>query len=317
MLAALAVLGTACGGGNTSAAISSAASTTDVVAPPTDPGSAPGSSVMVRAADASGSTWAPPSCDAIPQEALSDVLGGTVVVGSGSRSDRIAVTCEFQATTANNSLNDLYVQLPMSIVDGFLGLTASQEGTGTREYVTVPGFDEGRLYGDSILIAQIGGRAIEIAVEHVFPPPTVDQMRDVAQAILTSPPADEATTTEAPSTEVLAATSGTAGGGGAGLEGRWNGTFASAKFAGLTGTFTLDFTVSGITLAGTVEIDSDCVSTGTVDGQVTGSDITFGVVKGSETVSFSGSVSGPVMHGEYHAGPACGDDNGTWTANRD
>ena len=102
----------------------------------------------------------------------------------------------------------------------------------------------------------------------------------------------------------------------AGLEGTWNGTYASTTFAGLTGTFTLDFTIDGNTLVGTVDIDSDCVSTGTINGQVAGSDITFGVVKGAETITFTGSMSGPSISGDYHAGPACGDDSGTWTATR-
>jgi hypothetical protein len=65
-----------------------------------------------------------------------------------------------------------------------------------------------------------------------------------------------------------------------------------------------------------VTIDSACVGVGTVSGRLAGSQIEFGVVKGSETVSFTGTLSTDAMHGTYHSGPTCGDDSGTWTAHR-
>ncbi len=103
---------------------------------------------------------------------------------------------------------------------------------------------------------------------------------------------------------------------GNGYAGSWTGTFASRKFDGLTGGFTLIFTETGSELQGTATIDSSCVPTGSVSGKVSGSTISFGAVKGAETVLFEGNKNGDQMSGDDSSGPSCGDDNGTWVATK-
>ena len=44
--------------------------------------------------------------------------------------------------------------------------------------------------------------------------------------------------------------------------------------------------------------------------------LSFGAVKAEETVAFDGVRSGNTLGGNYHSGPACGDDAGTWRATR-
>jgi hypothetical protein len=44
--------------------------------------------------------------------------------------------------------------------------------------------------------------------------------------------------------------------------------------------------------------------------------ISFGVLKGAETVSFDGTVAGDTMKGTYTSGQSCENDTGTWEAQR-
>jgi hypothetical protein len=105
------------------------------------------------------------------------------------------------------------------------------------------------------------------------------------------------------------------------IAGAWNGTWSSQKYPGLTGHFALTFVQQGSALSGTISITgSSCISGATLTGQLTGTQITFGVVQGAETVAYSGTWSGASMSGTWTithgSGGACTTDNGDWTATR-
>ena len=97
--------------------------------------------------------------------------------------------------------------------------------------------------------------------------------------------------------------------------GTWKGTYASTKYPTTTaGTFRMTIVVTGSDFTGTVNVTSNCVSTGTLAGRIAGNMITFGAVKAAETITFSGTITATTMSGTYHSGAACGDDVGTWKA---
>lgn len=104
--------------------------------------------------------------------------------------------------------------------------------------------------------------------------------------------------------------------GSGGIDGRWNGTWTSTTSGGASGGFHIDFTQSGNQLTGAISIaGTPCITTGTITGSLSGNTISFGAVKGSQTIAYSGSVSGSSMSGDYTA-PQCGNDKGTWTASK-
>ncbi len=102
-----------------------------------------------------------------------------------------------------------------------------------------------------------------------------------------------------------------------GINGSWTGTYQSTKFDSSHGGFTVTFVQSGDTFSGTIQVAADCVSQGDVSGSLAGNQITFGAVKGTQNIAFSGTIDGDSMSGNYTSGPACGDDHGTWSATRD
>jgi hypothetical protein len=100
------------------------------------------------------------------------------------------------------------------------------------------------------------------------------------------------------------------------LTGTWTGTYQSTTTTSAYGTFTIVFTQAGSQLNGTIDIkNSGCISTGTITGTVSGGTITFGAVKGAQTIDYTGTVSGTTMSGTYSA-PQCAHGKGTWTATR-
>jgi hypothetical protein len=100
------------------------------------------------------------------------------------------------------------------------------------------------------------------------------------------------------------------------VAGDWNGTWQSTVVTQATGTFTVTFAQNGNALTGTVRVaDSTCLPEGSLTGVLNGSAITFGAVKGANTISYTGTVSGDSMSGTYGA-PTCGPDQGTWEATR-
>jgi hypothetical protein len=107
----------------------------------------------------------------------------------------------------------------------------------------------------------------------------------------------------------------------ASIAGTWHGTWTSEKYAGLTGGFTLDFQQSGSNLSGTIEITgTPCITSATITGALTGNQITFGAVKGAETVTYTGTWAGATMDGtwvvSHPSGGQCAVDSGSWQAAR-
>lgn len=107
----------------------------------------------------------------------------------------------------------------------------------------------------------------------------------------------------------------------ASITGTWNGVWSSDQYAGLTGGFSLTFVQRGSSLSGTIVISgSSCISGATISGQLSGSRITFGAVKGAETVAYEGTWSGTAMSGTWAvtqaSGGECTMDSGSWQASR-
>lgn len=107
----------------------------------------------------------------------------------------------------------------------------------------------------------------------------------------------------------------------ASIAGTWNGTWASDQYVGLTGGFTLNFVQRGSSLSGTITINgSKCISGATISGQLSGNKISFGAVKGAETVAYEGTWSGAAMGGTWAvtqaSGGECTMDSGSWQAAR-
>jgi hypothetical protein len=107
----------------------------------------------------------------------------------------------------------------------------------------------------------------------------------------------------------------------ASIAGTWHGTWASTTYVGLAGGFTLNFQQSGSSLSGTILITgSACISSATITGTLSGSQITFGAVKGAETVTYSGTWTGGAMSGAWavtqSSGGQCTADAGSWQAAR-
>lgn len=94
-----------------------------------------------------------------------------------------------------------------------------------------------------------------------------------------------------------------------GLSGTWHGNYRGAY----TGTFALSWTQSSAKLSGTITLSTEPGAL-PLNGTVVGGHIQFGTV-GSQAITYTGTVSGGAMHGEYEiAGGAGG--SGPWSADR-
>ena len=89
------------------------------------------------------------------------------------------------------------------------------------------------------------------------------------------------------------------------LSGTWSGQYSG----GYNGTFTLHWTQSGSKLTGTIKL-SQPSGTFSINGSVRGSAISFGAVGAGAT--YTGSVSGKSMSGNYQAAPK----GGSWSAKK-
>ena len=102
-----------------------------------------------------------------------------------------------------------------------------------------------------------------------------------------------------------------------GLTGTWNGTWQDTTPDQAGGTFVLMWTQNGTALTGNIVVEgTPCLSAATVTGSVNGTSISFGAVSGTNTVSYTGTISGSSMQGNYTAPSACESAQGTWTATK-
>jgi hypothetical protein len=94
-----------------------------------------------------------------------------------------------------------------------------------------------------------------------------------------------------------------------GLTGAWSGTYGGAYH----GTFKLHWTQTGSKLHGSIKISySGQSATTSVTGKMNGSAISFGAVGPAGVVTYTGSVSGTSMSGNYTTRGG----SGTWSAHK-
>lgn len=93
------------------------------------------------------------------------------------------------------------------------------------------------------------------------------------------------------------------------LSGAWHGSYSGA----FTGTFQVQWVEAGGKLAGTITLSGEPAPL-PLTGSVSGSSIQFGTV-GSQAITYSGSVSGSGMHGQYQLGGGTA-GSGPWSATR-
>lgn len=120
----------------------------------------------------------PTDCSEVTTDAVEELLGGKPVLDpdSGYESTLEQLHCIWN--TSEEVTENVSVQL--GVDDDFIGFSASQEATGTSEYTEVDGFDEGRLYGNGILIAKRNGLAVVVDARLVSPESTEEQLVAVA-----------------------------------------------------------------------------------------------------------------------------------------
>jgi hypothetical protein len=124
------------------------------------------------------SATVPRDCSALGTGAVSELLGGAPVLDSDSEFD--TTLKQLHCIWYTNEAVTEKVSVQLGLADDFIGFYASQEGTGTRKYTKVSGFDEGRLYGDDILIAKRNGLAVAVDARSVYPQSTEEQIVAVA-----------------------------------------------------------------------------------------------------------------------------------------
>lgn len=101
------------------------------------------------------------------------------------------------------------------------------------------------------------------------------------------------------------------------MDGRWTGTFVNTSPLAGTGTFELQLSQTGQQYSGTATIyNSPCITTATVTGTISGSSLQFGVVSGTVSIEYSGTLAGNGASGTYLASAACLNATGTWSATK-
>jgi hypothetical protein len=112
-----------------------------------------------------------------------------------------------------------------------------------------------------------------------------------------------ATSTSTPAATVPSAS-------GSGLSGSWSGHYGGA----FQGTFTLNWQQSGSNLNGSIQLSAPA-TTLNINGSLTGSSIRFGTV-GAFGITYTGSVSGHSMSGNYTVAAGSSSSGGSWSASK-
>lgn len=102
------------------------------------------------------------------------------------------------------------------------------------------------------------------------------------------------------------------------VTGTWDGTWVIDGY-GNTGDFTMELVQRGGSFSGTVEITNTDCPTGTVNGTVAGTSVTFGWLLDPQPVQFSGVLNGTSMSGTWAANACSNADislTGTWEATK-
>jgi hypothetical protein len=94
------------------------------------------------------------------------------------------------------------------------------------------------------------------------------------------------------------------------LSGSWSGHYGGA----FQGTFTLNWQQSGSNLNGSIQLSAPA-TTLNINGSLTGSSIRFGTV-GAFGITYTGSVSGHSMSGNYTVAAGSSSSGGSWSASK-
>ena len=125
------------------------------------------------------------------------------------------------------------------------------------------------------------------------------------QDATTPPPTATTQATGAPAAPATTAPATTAA---TNLAGTWSGQYSGAY----QGTFTLNWRQTGSRLNGNIKLSAP-PQTLTINGKVNGGTISFGTV-GSSDITYSGTVSGSSMSGNYQVHTPNGAVGGPWSA---
>jgi hypothetical protein len=120
----------------------------------------------------------PTDCSALKTAAVAALLGGTPILDTDSEFNTTLKELHCIWYTSDAVTEKVSVQL--ADASHFIGFYGSQEGTGISTFTKVDGFDEGRLYGDEILIAKRNGFAVAVDTRSAFPKPTQAQIVAIA-----------------------------------------------------------------------------------------------------------------------------------------
>lgn len=131
-------------------------------------------------------------------------------------------------------------------------------------------------------------------------------------ATTTPPPSQSAPAAPVAATSAASAPAATSSAPAAGaLSGTWNGQYGGAY----TGTFVVHWRQNSTKLTGTITLSNPDGGTMPINGTVQGGQISFGTV-GSMVITYSGSVAGNSMSGNYQVHAQSGTQNGNWSASK-
>jgi hypothetical protein len=143
-----------------------------------------GSSSASASGSSSASATVPRDCSAVETGAVAELLGGVPILDSDSEFN--TTLKELHCIWYTNEAVSEKVSVQLGLAKDFIGFYGSQEGTGTSKFTKVSGFDEGRLYGDDILIAKRNGFAVAVDTGSVYPQSTEDQIVAIAEDATTT-----------------------------------------------------------------------------------------------------------------------------------
>lgn len=102
------------------------------------------------------------------------------------------------------------------------------------------------------------------------------------------------------------------------INGSWKGTWSSSV-TDESGTVSVVLLVNGTVISGSMDLSgSPCISTGSIDGTVSGNSVSFGVILGDDEIQFSSTYSDGTISGTYSVTSGlCSGDTGTFILNKD
>lgn len=102
------------------------------------------------------------------------------------------------------------------------------------------------------------------------------------------------------------------------INGSWKGTWSS-NITDNSGTVSVVLLLNGTVISGSMDLSgSPCISTGVINGTVSGNSVSFGVISGDDEIQFSATYSDGIISGTYSVTTGlCSGDEGTFILNKD